>query len=117
MLGEQAGLLEEEIAVIDQKIEELQPYANKYKEFLAEEALMTVDDFARIMYPLYNMGRNQLFKWMRNNRMLGQEGQKYNMPHRQLVNKNILKLLKGQVFITKQGFDYLCDSLDAYFNL
>lgn len=61
--------------------------------------------------------RNQLFQYMRDNRMIGSEGRNRNMPHRQLVNRNILKLLKGQVFITKQGFDYLCDSLDSHFNL
>lgn len=116
-LGEQAGLLEEEIQVVDNQIKELRPYAKKYKEFLSEDALMTIDDFARIMYPRYSLGRNQLFQYMRDNRMIGSEGRNRNMPHRQLVNRNVLKLLKGQVFITKQGFDYLCDSLDSHFNL
>ncbi|HDR4736906.1 TPA: phage antirepressor KilAC domain-containing protein [Bacillus cereus] len=116
-LGEQTELLEEEIRVVDNQIKELQPYAKKYKEFLSEDALMTIDDFARIMFPRYSLGRNQLFQYMRDNRMLGSEGRNRNMPHRQLVNRNILKLLKGQVFITKQGFDYLCDSLDSHFNL
>ncbi|MEX3713408.1 BRO family protein [Cytobacillus horneckiae] len=117
MLGKQAGLLIEEITLVDNQIKELQPYAKKYKEFLAEDALMTIDDFARIMHPRYNLGRNQLFQWMRNNRMLGSDGRQRNLPKRQLVNRNILKLLKGQVFITKQGFDYLCDALDTHFNL
>lgn len=117
MLDEQTGLLEQEIEAVDKQIKALQPYAKKYKEFLSEDALMTVDDFARIMFPRYHLGRNQLFQWMRTNRMLGSEGRNRNMPHRQLVNRNILKLLKGQVFITKKGFDYLCDALDSHFNL
>lgn len=117
MLDEQTDLLEEEIRVVDNQIKEVQPYAQKYKEFLSEDALMTIDDFSRIMYPRYSLGRNQLFQYMRTNRMIGSEGRNRNMPHRQLVNRNVLKLLKGQVFITKQGFDYLCDSLDSHFNL
>ncbi|MES9681722.1 BRO family protein [Gottfriedia acidiceleris] len=117
MLGEQTDLLEEEIRVVDSQIRELQPYAEKYKEFLSEDALMTIDDFARIMYPRYSLGRNQLFQLMRDKRMLGSEGRNRNMPHRQLVNRNVLKLLKNQVFITKRGFDYLCDTLDSHFNL
>lgn len=117
MLNEQTDQIQDEISLIDTQIKELQPYAKKYKEFLAEDALMTIDDFARIMHPRYNLGRNRLFKWMRNKRMLGSEGNTRNMPHKQLVKRNILKVLKNQVFITKKGFDYLCGELDKHFNL
>lgn len=116
-LGEQAVLLEEEIGEVDQKIQELKPYADKYKEFLEEDALMTVEDFARIMHPRYNLGRNQLFQFMRNKRMLGSSEKNHNMPHRKLVKMDILKPVKGLVFITKKGFDYLCDALDKHFGL
>ena len=116
-LGEQAVLLEEEIGEVDQKIQELKPYADKYKEFLEEDALMTVEDFARIMHPRYNLGRNQLFQFMRNKRMLGSSEKNHNMPHRKLVKADILKPVKGLVFITKRGFDYLCDALDKHFGL
>lgn len=116
-LGGQAFLLEEEIEAIDKQIAELQPYAEKYKEFLEEDALMTIDDFARIMHPRYHLGRNKLFQLMRDKRMLGSQERTYNMPHRQLVKRGILTPLKGQVFITKKGFDYLCDALDAHFGL
>ena len=116
-LGEQAILLEEEIGEVDQKIKELKPYADKYKEFLEEDALMTVEDFARIMHPRYNLGRNQLFQFMRNKRMLGSSEKNHNMPHRKLVKMDILKPVKGLVFITKKGFDYLCDALDKHFGL
>ncbi|BCT30418.1 phage antirepressor KilAC domain-containing protein [Bacillus velezensis] len=117
VLGEQSGLLEKEIEIVDKQIKELKPYAEKYNEFLSEDALMTVDDFARIMHPRYKLGRNQLFKWMRNKHMLGAVGRRRNTPSRQLVNNNLLVLLKNQVFITKKGFDYLCDKLDGHFGL
>jgi len=115
-LEEQVALLETEIEEIDNRIEEVKPYADKYHEFLNEEAFMTVDEFARIMHPRYHMGRNNMYKWMRENRILG-TGSKKNMPHRKLVKAGILKLIKDQVFITKKGFDYLCDKLDVHFGL
>lgn len=116
LLEEQVSTLKLECEEINKQIEEAKPYADKYHEFLEEEALMTIDDFARITYPRYNMGRNNMYKYMRDNRMLG-TGNKNNMPHRKLVKANILKLIKNQVFITKKGFDYLCDKLDEHFEL
>lgn len=116
LLEEQVLILKEECEEINKQIEDAKPFAEKYHEFLEEEAFMSIDDFARITYPRYNMGRNKMFKYMRQKRMLG-TGSKKNMPHRKLVRADILKLIKGQVFITKKGFDYLCDSLDEHFGL
>lgn len=116
LLEEQVTVLKQECEEIDKQIEEAKPFADKYHEFLEEEAFMLIDDFARITFPRYKMGRNNMYKYMRQNRMLG-TGSKKNMPHRKLVKADILKLIKGQVFITKKGFDYLCDKLDEHFGL
>lgn len=116
LLEEQVHILEEECEKVNKQIEETKPFADKYHEFLEEEAFMSIDDFARITFPRYKMGRNNMYKYMRQHRMLG-TGNKKNMPHRKLVRANILKLIKNQVFITKKGFDYLCDKLDEHFGL
>lgn len=116
LLENQVTTLKLECEEINKQIEEAKPFADKYQEFLNEEAFMSIDDFARITFPRYKMGRNTMYKYMRQNRMLG-TGKKKNVPHRKLVRADIMKTIKNQVFITKKGFDYLCDKLDEHFGL
>lgn len=99
----------------DKQIEQLEPLAVKWNIFLNDEGLTTIDEFSKSL-GIKGFGRNNMYKWFKNNKYLQWD----NTPYAQFVNHRQLFVLKNagyhfegirkvedkKTYLTTKGVEY-----------
>ena len=105
--------VEEEIQPLLEKIDDLEPLADKYNIYLDTDGLTDISSFSKSL-GIKKLGRNNLYKWMRENKYLDKDNkpyQKYIEQELFLLKPNGSHKVKNEVipdfkvFLTKKGVD------------
>ncbi|MDY4127590.1 phage antirepressor KilAC domain-containing protein [Peptostreptococcus porci] len=113
-------LLELETKPLLEKIEVIEPMADKYNIYLDTEGLTDVASFSKNL-GVKGLGRNNMYKWLKDNEFLMND----NNPYQRYVNQEIFlvkpaghhinskgeKVQDFKTYITKKGVDYLINKL------
>lgn len=70
-----------------EEIDELKELNNKFKVFISKDGLIDVDTFSKVL-AIKELGRNNMYKWFRNNKYL----MKNNRPYQHYINQELFKL-------------------------
>ena len=105
--------VEEETQPLLDKIDDLEPLADKYNIYLDTDGLTDISSFSKSL-GIKKLGRNNLYKWMRENKYLDKDNkpyQKYIEQELFLLKPNGSHKVKNEVipdfkvFLTKKGVD------------
>ena len=118
--------LEEKITGLNNKIEEDSTAVNFVSAILNANTLITITDLSKILYQRgVNIGRTQLFKWLRDNGYICKKKGIPNAPTQKSMNLGLFRLIsyviqdsKEVIYTTKvttKGQVYLVDKLIRYF--
>lgn len=114
------GLVELETKPLLEKIDSIEPLADKYNIYLDTDGLTDIATFSKDL-GIKKLGRNNMYKWLKDNKYL----MKDNMPYQRYVDQGIF-LVKptgtfinhdGEIeqahktYITKKGVDYIINKL------
>jgi len=99
----------------DRLIADLEPKAIAYDQFLDVKNCMTMADVAQTLYPETHLGRNNLFKLLREKKLLKQDNTPYQryvdteyfIVRQVVIEKPDGKEVKSQTLITPAGLDYI----------
>ena len=113
---------EARIAALSAQIEEDQPYTRFGKSISASDAAILLGDFAKVAANSgIPIGRNRLFKWLRDNKYLMPD----NKPYQRYVDQGVFAVKENKVFtgfeetirtttlVTGKGQKYLMERLEA----
>ena len=113
---------EARIAALSAQIEEDRPYTHFGKSISASDAAILLGDFAKVAANSgINIGRNRLFKWLRDNKYLMPD----NKPYQRYVDQGVFAVKESKVFtgfeetirtttlVTGKGQKYLMERLEA----
>lgn len=113
---------EARIAALNAQIEEDRPYTHFGKSISASSAAILLGNFAKIAANNgVNIGRNRLFKWLRDNKYLMPD----NKPYQRYVDQGVFAVKESKVFtgfeetirtttlVTGKGQKYLMERLEA----
>ena len=113
---------EARIAALSAQIEEDQPYTRFGKSISASDAAILLGDFAKVAANSgVPIGRNRLFKWLRDNKYLMPD----NKPYQRYVDQGVFAVKESKVFtgfeetirtttlVTGKGQKYLMERLEA----
>lgn len=108
-----------------EEIDELKELNNKFKVFISKDGLIDVDTFSKVL-AIKELGRNNMYKWFRNNKYL----MKNNRPYQHYINQELFKLKNigyktnyigeqiplFKTYITKKGLGYFLNKFveDGY---
>ncbi|MDY0197582.1 MAG: BRO family protein [Tenuifilaceae bacterium] len=104
-----------QIEAKDTLLLEQKPKVEAYNVFLDMDDGITIGDFAKIIHSETKLGRNNLFKKLRDMNILSRD----NIPHQRYVAMNLFKIkehiidipdkqiIKSQTYITPKGMDYI----------
>lgn len=105
--------VEEETQPLLEKIDDLEPLADRYNIYLDTDGLTDISSFSKSL-GIKKLGRNNLYKWMRENKYLDKDNkpyQKYIEQELFLLKPNGSHKVKNEVipdfkvFLTKKGVD------------
>ena len=105
--------VEEETQPLLEKIDDLEPLADRYNIYLDTDGLTDISSFSKSL-GIKKIGRNNLYKWMRENKYLDKDNkpyQKYIEQELFLLKPNGSHKVKNEVipdfkvFLTKKGVD------------
>ena len=112
---------EARIAALSAQIEEDRPYTHFGKSISASDAAILLGDFAKVAANSgINIGRNRLFKWLRDNKYLMPD----NKPYQRYVDQGVFAVKESKVFtgfeetirtttlVTGKGQKYLMERLE-----
>lgn len=105
---------------LQDKIDDLEPLADKYKIFLSQDGLTTIEQFAKSL-GIKGMGRNNMYKYLRDNHFIDKD----NKPYQNWINQRLFIMKpngfykKGfgevvplyKTFISKKGVGYIINKL------
>jgi len=105
---------------LQKKINDLEPLADKYKIFLSQDGLTTVEQFSKSL-GIKGLGRNNMFKWLRENHFIDKD----NKPYQNWINQRLFVMKpngyykKGfgeiiplyKTMMTKKGVGYIINKL------
>ncbi len=113
---------EARIAALSAQIEEDRPYTHFGKSISASDAAILLGDFAKVAANSgIPIGRNRLFKWLRDNKYLMPD----NKPYQRYVDQGVFAVKESKVFtgfeetirtttlVTGKGQKYLIERLEA----
>ena len=113
---------EARIAALSAQIEEDRPYTHFGKSISASDAAILLGDFAKVAANSgIPIGRNRLFKWLRDNKYLMPD----NKPYQRYVDQGVFAVKENKVFtgfeetirtttlVTGKGQKYLMERLEA----
>ena len=113
---------EARIAALSAQIEEDQPYTRFGRSISASDAAILLGDFAKVAANSgIPIGRNRLFKWLRDNKYLMPD----NKPYQRYVDQGVFAVKESKVFtgfeetirtttlVTGKGQKYLMERLEA----
>jgi len=113
---------EARIAALSAQIEEDRPYTHFGKSISASDATILLGDFAKVAANSgIPIGRNRLFKWLRDNKYLMPD----NKPYQRYVDQGVFAVKESKVFtgfeetirtttlVTGKGQKYLMERLEA----
>lgn len=113
---------EARIAALSAQIEEDRPYTHFGKSISASDAAILLGDFAKVAANSgIPIGRNRLFKWLRDNKYLMPD----NKPYQRYVDQGVFAVKESKVFtgfeetirtttlVTGKGQKYLMERLEA----
>lgn len=108
-----------------EEIDKLKELNNKFKTFISKDGLIDVDTFSKVL-AIKELGRNNMYKWFRNNKYL----MKNNRPYQHYINQGLFKLKNigyktncigeqtplFKTYITKKGLGYFLNKFveDGY---
>lgn len=113
-------LIELETKPLLEKIETIEPIAEKYNIYLDTEGLTDVSTFSKNL-GIKGLGRNNMYKWLKDNKYLMNS----NEPYQKYINQEIFlvkpnghhinaageKIQDFKTYMTKKGVDYLLSKL------
>ena len=76
-----------------QQLENQMPLVDMANQFLTTADGISMGDFADSIYPLTDMGRNQLFEWLRDNNYL----MKNNVPYSRYIHEGYFKVIQKPI--------------------
>lgn len=110
-----------------EEIDKLKELNNKFKTFISKDGLIDVDTFSKVL-AIKELGRNNMYKWFRNNKYL----MKNNRPYQHYINQGLFKLKNigyktncigeqiplFKTYISKKGLGYFLNKFveDGYIN-
>lgn len=110
-----------------EEIDKLKELNNKFKVFISKDGLIDVDTFSKAL-GIKELGRNNMYKWFRNNKYL----MKNNRPYQHYINQGLFKLKNigfktncigeqtplFKTYITKKGLGHFLNKFvdDGYIN-
>ena len=91
-------LIELETAPLQNKIALLEPKAKQWNIYLDTHGLTSIDDFSKTL-GVKGFGRNNIYKWLRENKYLKSD----NLPYAQYVNSQQLFVIKSNGYHYERG--------------
>ena len=82
----------------------------------SDDKLLSVSEFSKLTYSAFHMGRNQMFRYLRENKILMSGSSGKNLPYQEYINNGwfVVKYYVSpfpQSFITRKGQYKLCNKL------
>lgn len=96
------GLRKGEIELLQKQVEENKPKLEFYEQCICAENYMSVLQVAKI---LKLSGRNKLFKFLRDNSILMDKGERHNLPYQQFIDQQYFSVIVKPMIISGRIID------------